>query len=170
MKKTKKIALSKKDLPNNALFLHSWPIYNRIIHAHETDKNGLVHFSNYFKIAEEALYLGLKRLEVSFDDFDYTLAMVNTLADYYQPITIDDYINITIAKIKIQHDKLIFFLDFNDANRACLAKIQLTFILIDINNRKTMPVPEQLKAKLNRAIFNEKTFEATTTITTQIYT
>ena len=43
--------IKKTDKPSSALFMNSWPIYNRTIHIHETDRAGIIHFSNYFKIA-----------------------------------------------------------------------------------------------------------------------
>lgn len=168
MKKTKKTDNSKENSPNSYLFLNSWPIYNRTIHLHETDKNGIAHFSNYFKIAEEALYSGLKRLGFSFGNFEYSISVINTFANYHQPIRFADHLNIIITEIKNQREKLIFTFNFNNSDHDCLAEIQITFVLIETKNRKPIPIPEYLKIKLNQTIVEKNTENAISTI--QIYT
>lgn len=168
MKKTKKTDGSKKNYPDSSLFLNSWPIYNRTIHLHETDKNGIAHFSNYFKIAEEALYSGLKRLGFSFGDFEYSISVLNTFANYHQPISVADHINVIITGIKTQQEKLIFTFNFNNSDHACLAEIQMTFVIIETKKRKPIPIPEYLKIKINQTIAEKNTENAIST--TQIYT
>lgn len=168
VKKIKKTDKPKTDYPSSPLFLNSWPIYNRTIHLHETDKSGVIHFSNYFKIAEEALYSGLKRLGVSFENFEYAISVISTEANYYQPIKFADHISVIITDIKTQQDRLIFHFDFNDSDHTCLTKTQLTFVLIETKNRKTIPIPEDLKNRLNQKIADKN--DKGTTSSIQIYT
>lgn len=149
-----KIVVSKYDPPPNSLYMNNLPIYNRSIHVYETDKDGVVHFSNYFKIAEEALYSGLKHFGFSFEDTGYSMAMINTQAHYIHPIKFAEKLNVIIAEIKLKRSKLLFTLDFNNNHRVNLAKIQLTFVLIDAQKRKAIPVPEQLKFSLSQTIIN----------------
>lgn len=168
VKKIKKKNKLKTDYPSSPLFLNSWPIYNRTIHRHETDRSSVIHFSNYFKIAEEALYSGLKRLGFSFGNFEHAISVISTEANYYQPIKFTDHISVIITDIKIKQDQLVFSFDFNDSDHTCLAKTQLTFVLIEAKNRKTIPIPEDLKNRLNQKTVNNNNEEATSSI--QIYT
>jgi YbgC/YbaW family acyl-CoA thioester hydrolase len=150
-----KIEVSKY-APSNSLYLNSLPIYNRTIHVYETDKDGVVHFSNYFKIAEEALYSGLQHFGFSFENNGYSMAMINTQAHYIHPIKFAEQLNVVIAEIKLKRSKLLFTLDFNNRHLVNLAKIQLTFVLIDTQKRKAIPVPEQLKFSLSQTIINHE--------------
>jgi len=149
-----KIEVSKYDPPSNSLYLNGLPIYNRTIHVYETDKDGVVHFSNYFKIAEEALYSGLKHFGFSFENNGYSMAMINAQAHYIHPIKFAEQLNVVIAEIKLKRSKLLFTLDFNNNHLVNLAKIQLTFVLIDPQKRKAIPVPEQLKYNLSQTIID----------------
>ncbi len=160
--------IKKTDYPSSALFMNSWPIYNRIIHMHETDKSGVIHFNNYFKIAEEALYSGLKRLGFSFENFEYAISVISTQANFYQPIKFAEHINVIITSIKMQQKQLIFNFDFNDSDYICLTKIQLAFVLIETKNRETIPIPKNLKDRLNQKTSDQDSKDSTPSI--QIYT
>jgi YbgC/YbaW family acyl-CoA thioester hydrolase len=124
----------------------NWPIYNRIIQVHETDKDGVVHFSNYFKIAEESLLSGFRLLGYPFEKTEYSLAMINATANYYHPMKFSDSINAIIEHIEIQRIKLVISISFNDVNNTILAKIQFKVVIIEVNNRKAIPLPELLKS------------------------
>ena len=168
VKKIKKTNKPKTNYPSSALLLSSWPIYNRTIHIHETDRSGVIHFSNYFKIAEEALYSGLKRLCFSFGNFEHAISVINTEANSYQPIKFTDHISVIITDIKVEQDQLVFSFDFNDSDHTCLTKMQLAFVLIETKNRKAIPIPEDLKNRLNQKTTNKNNEDATSSI--QIYT
>ena len=160
--------IKKTDKPNSALFMNSWPIYNRTIHLHETDRTGVIHFSNYFKIAEEALYSGLNRLSFSFENFEHAISVISTQANYYQPIKFADHISVIITDIEIQQERLTFNFAFNDSDHTRLAETKLTFALIETKNSKTISIPEDLKNKLNQKTADQNREEATSSI--QIYT
>ncbi len=148
--------------------MNSWPIYNRTIHTHETDRTGFIHFSNYFKIAEEALYAGLNRLGFSFGNFEYAISVINTQTNFYQPIKFADHISVIITDIKIQQEHLIFNSDFNDSNHTRLTETQLTFVLIETKNRKTISIPKDLKNKIKHKTAEQN--KKNTTPPIQIYT
>ncbi len=163
MKKIKKL-----DKTRSNLFMNSWPIYNRTIHTHETDRTGVIHFSNYFKIAEEALYAGLNRLGFSFGNFEYAISVISTQANYYQPIKFADHISVIITDIKIQQEHLIFNFYFNDSDHNRLTETQLIFVLIETKNRKTISIPEDLKNKIKQKTTEQHKEKTTSSI--QIYT
>lgn len=141
-----------RDVSHGSDCLNRQSIYNRMIHVYETDKDGVVHFSNYFRFAEEALYSGLRNFGFSFEQTEYSMAMINASANYIHPIKFAEQLNIVISDIKVKRVKLIFLLDFSDSQQNNVARIQLTFVLIDSENRRSMPVPEHLKSSLSQAI------------------
>ena len=116
----------------------------------------VIHFSNYFKIAEEALYAGLNRLGFSFGNFEYAISVISTQANYYQPIKFADHISVIITDIEIQQERLIFNFAFNNSDYACITETQLTFVLIETKNRKTIkkniPEAEALKIMEDKKI------------------
>jgi len=132
-----------------ALCLAHWPIYERQIHVHETDKDGVMHFSNYFKIAEEALYSGLRKLGFSFETTEFSMAMINTAAEYIHPIRFAEQLQIVFTEVKVSRVKIKFLMDFMNPDQTTLAKIQLLFVLIEPEGRKAIPVPVQLKSTLS---------------------
>ncbi|MCB1935903.1 MAG: thioesterase family protein [Nitrosomonas sp.] len=133
----------------HALRLEQWPVYERLIHVHETDKDGVMHFSNYFKIAEEALYSGLRKLGFSFENTEFSMAMINTSADYIHPIRFAEQLRIVFTGVKVSRVKIKFMMDFLDSNQTALAKVQLFFVLIEPEGRKAIPVPGHLKSTLS---------------------
>ncbi len=128
----------------------STPTYSRIIHVHETDKDGVVHFSNYYKIAEEAMYASLRELGYSFDNTDFSVAMIHSAANYYHPIKFADRIQVTMAEANPQRVKFTLSFAIYDSNKLHLANIQFTLVVIDPKNRTAIPLPESLRFALNR--------------------
>jgi len=129
--------------------LKHWPVYERLIHVHETDKDGVMHFSNYFKIAEEALYSGFRKLGFSFENTEFSMAMINTSADYIHPVRFAEPLRIVFTGVKVSRVKIKFIMDFLDSNQTSLAKVQLLFVLIEPGGRKAVPVPMDLKSTLS---------------------
>lgn len=78
------------------------------------------------------------------------MAMINACAEYIHPIKFAEQIRIVIADIKVSRVKILFVMDFLNTEQMNLARVQLTFVLIEPENRKAIPVPEQLKSSLTR--------------------
>lgn len=131
------------------LYMAHWPVYERQIHVHETDKDGVMHFSNYFKIAEEALYSGLRKLGFSFENTGFSMAMINTAAEYIHPIRFAEQLSIVFTEVKVSRVKIKFLMDFVNPEQTTLARIQLLFVLIEPEGRRAIPVPGQLKSTLS---------------------
>lgn len=60
--------------------------YNRRIAFHETDAAGIVHYAQYFHLAEEAETRALHLLEQSYLDGSYLYPRVHVEADYSAPL------------------------------------------------------------------------------------
>lgn len=149
-----KKAASTIDWRSDSICLNSRFIYKRIIHVYETDKDGVVHFSNYFKIAEEALYSGLKHFGFSFKNSQYSMAMINAQAHYIHPIKFAEQLHVVIEEVKLKRTKLLFKFNFNNSCLINLAEIDLAFVVIDLEKRKAVPVPESLKFSLSQTMID----------------
>jgi YbgC/YbaW family acyl-CoA thioester hydrolase len=130
----------------------NFPFYYRDIHVHETDKDGVVHFSNYFRIAEEAIFTGLKKLGFCFEENKCSMAMIEATAHYNHPIKFSDRIKVVVPKIIMQRVKFLATVEFLDERNICLASIQVKSVLIEINDRKAIPLPDTLKIAVERCV------------------
>lgn len=164
------LAVDKKQLQNGSLqSVSTMPdsLYNypRTIHVHETDKDGVVHFSNYYRIAEEAFFSWLKYIGYAFEDNDYSVAMINSSASYFNPMKFADQIDVSISEVKIQRVKLIISFDFYGSNKTRFAKIQFTLVFINVAERASIPLPQSLQAILSQIIQNQDGFKTDVTDT-----
>lgn len=128
-----------------------WPIYYRSIFVHETDKDGVVHFSNYCKIAEEAMYTGFWAFGCSFKESQYSLAMLNTTLNYFHPLKFGDRIAVVLDDFDMKRVKYFLTLKFQNNFNIC-AEIKLTLATILSKERKVIPVPLIIKERLSAAI------------------
>lgn len=122
-----------------------WPVYQRRIQVHETDKDGVAHFSNYFKIGEEALFNGFRELGYLFEDSDYSLAMLQATSEYRQPVRFSDTVDVVLSRIEKQRIKLLVSLNFM-AGQQLVARIDFKFVVVEIESRKAIPLPPSLIA------------------------
>jgi len=131
--------------------LNNWPIYYRSIYVHETDKDGVVHFSNYCKVAEEAMFNGFQALGFSFKNSGYSVAMINISINYINPIEFGDQIAVVPKSFTIKRVKLFLTLEFY-REQNLMAEIKLTFATILNNERKVILVPANMREKLSSAV------------------
>jgi len=134
-----------------------WPTYSRLIHIHETDKDGVLHFSNYFKIAEEAMFTGFRHLNGPFDGSEYSVAMVNATTRYIHPIKFSHQINIFLKNHDIKRVKFVLTFEFINSNGVSLAETQLTLVPIIVNERRAVPLPADFKESLKSSLINNST-------------
>jgi len=135
---------------NNSHDNHKWPIYQRAIHIHETDKDGVLHFSNYFKIAEEAMFTGFREIGFSFENSPYSVAMLNAATTYIKPVKFGDRIDVVLIKFTKKRVRFILAFEFRNHKSVPVARIELTLVLIMTEGRKAIPVPTLLKAAFEK--------------------
>ncbi len=70
--------------------------YARRLFHHETDGDGVCHFSNYFRIFEEALMELLRARDIPLERAEHSLAVVAAHADYFAPIRFGDMVTVTL--------------------------------------------------------------------------
>jgi len=131
---------------------YKWPTYQREVHIHETDKDGVLHFSNYFKIAEEAMFIGLRKIGFPFENSPYSVAMLNAVTTYIEPIEFGDRIDIALVNFSMQRVKFILVFEFQNQNGISVSQTKLTLVTILIKDRKAIPVPSLLKTALEKVI------------------
>jgi YbgC/YbaW family acyl-CoA thioester hydrolase len=129
-----------------------WPPYHRSIYIHETDKDGVVHFSNYFKIAEEATFAGFRASGCVFESSQHSVAMLNATANYFHPMTFGDRIDVVLTDLAAQRVKFMLAFEFRGDNGLYMATVQLTLVTIVVEGHKAIPLPLTIKETLANAL------------------
>lgn len=129
-----------------------WPVYRRIIHIYETDKDGVMHFSNYFRIAEEAMCEGFRALGYPLENSGYSIAMINAMTHYFHPVSYGQCIDVMLTDLEIMRLKFILRFDFRNSQDLCLARVQLTLVAILPEKRRAVALPSLLKESLAKAL------------------
>lgn len=137
---------------NNSRHVHSlqqlWPTHKRHIHVYETDKDGVVHFSNYLRIAEEAIFAGFRKLGFPVESDGNSMVMLDINVNYQQPIRFGDSVEVILAAIKAKRVKLFLELNFYCNDSLC-TKMKLTFASIASGDKKVIPLSIGLRSALS---------------------
>ena len=127
---------------------HDLPSYialKRKLHHYETDKDGVCHFSNYFRICEEA-FSAVIHAECG----DLTFAVVNATANYQKPLKAFDSFAVALRIVEMKRSS--FQIQFsiqknmtdNDSSfnpvSDVYALITLKYVMIDPLTWKAIPI------------------------------
>lgn len=94
-------------------------IYSRRIAFHETDAAGIVHFANYFRLAEEAETHALASLAKPDTFRQYTYPRVHAEADYHAPLRFFEKITVTARLTRIGNSTLHWEFCISDPAGPC---------------------------------------------------
>jgi YbgC/YbaW family acyl-CoA thioester hydrolase len=124
-----------------------WPVHKRRIHVYETDKDGVVHFSNYLRIAEEAVFAGFRAIGFPLENEGNSIAMLKTNISYYKPIKFAENIDVVLGALDAKRVRFSLEFDFLCKGELC-AQIQLVFATIAPNERKAIPLNPKIRNAL----------------------
>ncbi len=119
----------------------AWPAYDRLINIYETDRDQVVHFSNYYKFSEEALVNGLKSLGCDLDSGEISIAMISSEAKYINPLSCGNKISISLKNVNYGKVKIFLTFELSVENKPH-AEITLCFVFIDAALRQSIPIPD----------------------------
>lgn len=80
--------------------------YARTLHHHETDADGVCHFSNYLRIFEEALEHAFEQSGVCASRLDHGLAVVAVNASYVHPLRHGDTFDVQFTFTQVNRSFL----------------------------------------------------------------
>lgn len=124
-----------------------WPAYQRRIHVYETDKDSVVHFSNYLRIAEEAVFNGFRTIGFPIEDGGNSMAMLKTNVSYHQPVKFGDTVKVVLGGLDAKRVRFSLTLNIMVEDVLC-AEIQLTFASIAADERRAIPLSTELRSAL----------------------
>mgnify|MGYP002784301162 CR=1 FL=1 len=117
-------------------------LYTRSLFHYETDTDGVCHFSNYFRIAEEAFYDAFR------DKFPHlAFAVVESQAQYLRPLRFGSIFQVAIEKKERRRSNFELLFTIQE-NKIPSAHIKLRFVSIEPKQWEVIALPEQLKEEL----------------------
>lgn len=71
-------------------------IYQRRLFHHETDSDGVCHFSNYLRMFEEAFSEALAALDMPQESLPHSFAVTDVTSKYHRPIRFGETFTVTL--------------------------------------------------------------------------
>ena len=117
-------------------------LYTRSLFHYETHADGVCHFSNYFRIAEEAFYHASRN---KFPELSF--AVIESQAQYLRPLRFGAPFQVAIEKKDKRRSnfELLFTIE---ENGVAAAYIKLRFVSIEPKQWEVIALPEKLKQEL----------------------
>ncbi len=128
---------------------------------HETDAAGIVHFSNYFRYAEEAECAALASLELFSADTlrDYAFPRAQARAQYNNPLRAFEAYTVRAAITRIGNSSLTWLFDISGEGKTC-ATLSITSVRVCTETGTPAPYfpheKEALRALLAHDAADEK--------------
>ncbi len=122
--------------------------YRRRVHFYETDAQGFMHHSNYFRIFEEARGEFLRNLGYPYSELrkkGFEVVLIDAYAKYMRPVFYDDLLEVVLTLENLTKVKFVFSYTVN-VNGELKAKGRTTHCVI--KNGKPVKIPSELFEKL----------------------
>jgi acyl-CoA thioester hydrolase len=116
--------------------------YSRTLFHYETDADGVCHFSNYFRIGEEAFYHAIGQ---SFSDMNF--AVIESHAQYKNPLRFGSVFSVSIQKIEMRPSNFELSLLIEEKGLE-VASLKIRFVAMDAKKWEIIPLSQELKQRL----------------------
>jgi len=118
-------------------------IYKRRVQFYETDAQGFMHHSNYFRLFEETRGELLRRLGFPYSEMrklGYEVVLIDAYAKYFRPVYYDDLVEVEIKLEELTKLKFVFSYTVT-VNRELKAKGRTSHCVI--RNGKPVRLPQE---------------------------
>jgi YbgC/YbaW family acyl-CoA thioester hydrolase len=122
--------------------------YARRLFHHETDGDRVCHFSNYFRIFEEAMMEFLRARDVPLEHAEHSLAVVVAHADYVSPIRFGEMFTVTLALGEIRRSWFELNATLSGEGDGPRARMALKLAAISRDTGESVPLSPKLRALL----------------------
>lgn len=134
-------------------------IYQTKIKLHETDAAGLLFFSNQFKIIHDAYEGLLENLGFGFAQLirekEFFLPIVHAESDYKLPLFVGDLIEVQVFVEKVGKTSFTLSYKLLDTSQRLVGSAQTVHVTIDNATRKKIPLPLDLRSKIEQVFAEE---------------
>ena len=128
--------------------------YKRKIRLHDTDAAGIVFFSNYFLLFNEAYEALLDSAGISLPEIiqgnKYHLPIARAECDYKAPLFITDAIEIKLNIEQIGESSFVVISLFIKEDKTCAAIIKTVHVSVSAKTRKKIPLPKAFRDKMTK--------------------
>lgn len=119
-----------------------------------TDATGVLFFPEQLKIVLDTFEAFLKVSGISLKDIlekkDFLFPVVHAESDYFAPLTVGNEVEITLSFPHVGTTSFTCYYELTDVERKILVgKVTLVHVVVSAENRKSIPLPEDLKALIS---------------------
>lgn len=121
----------------------------RHLHHHETDGDGVCHFSNYLRLFEEAMAGMLREAGVPIEALDTALAVTSVKADYLRPVRHGELFSVRIGVGALRRAYVDLSADIQVGEQGC-CRLDVRVCAVTRDDGRSTGLPETLRAGLAR--------------------
>lgn len=119
--------------------------YSRCLHHHETDSDGVCHFSNYFRILEEAFDHALASAGMPAHALPHGFAVVNAGCTYLHPLRYGEQFVVDVAFSSVRRSCMVADVVIRKCDLIC-ARLTSRFAAIDRYSNASVPLARGVRA------------------------
>lgn len=123
--------------------------YERHLHHHETDGDGVCHFSNYLRLFEESMTGLLRELALPLEVMDATLAVTSVRAAYHHPLRHGDVLSVLTGVTAVRRTYADFTADIQSGATLC-CRVDVRLCAVTRGEGLATSLAEPLRAGLTR--------------------
>lgn len=129
-------------------------LLHRNLNHYETDSDGVCHFSNYLRHAEEGVFNLFGKSEwQTLEDNNVAIVISRIEAKYLSPLRFFDCFSVSLNTIKRNSTKInLAFEIYNETSKYTSCKILLNLSAIDKKANKSISFPENFQAIADKLI------------------
>ncbi len=131
--------------------MKTWPTYSRRLFHHELDGDGICHFSNYYRIAEEALFSGLNELIANGTQSPTDLVMVACNAKFFRSLRAFEAFQVASRIATARRTSFTIVCEISVKGVRC-ALVSLELAAIDRASRAPAPLSKSLRGLLAEVV------------------
>lgn len=122
------------------------------IKLHDTDAAGILFFANQFRIVHDLYERFLTTIGFAFQDRfsrkDFLIPIVHADADFNQPVTVGDVIEISLGVAAVGNTSFTLEYRLADINGASAGYVRTVHVTVDPGTMRKIPLPQDLRRKL----------------------
>lgn len=122
-------------------------VYGRRLHHHETDADGVCHFSNYLRLFEEAFSDALCTVGLPPQSLPHGFAVTEAHTVYRSPLRYGDRFELTLSFHKVRRAAMAAEAIVRRANEVC-ATVMCTLAAVDRASNASIPLDRRLRLSL----------------------
>ena len=130
-------------------------VTTRRIQFAETDLAGVLHFSNYYRLMEEAEHAFWRSIGESVVKRDGEREIgwprASTSCDYFAPASFEDELQLTLTIAKVSDQSVMFEVQFRRGNeRLAVGRMTVVCCALEQGGFRPIPIPDSIREKLTQ--------------------